>query len=102
MLEVEVTPSLPDILRLDPGEKEAIHLALAIKADLIIIDEIHGRHVARELNLPAMGTPWSFASGEEHGALDSVKNEITALQERSEMFLHPNLVRQVLELAGEP
>ena len=41
---------------LDPGEKEAICIALELKADLLLIDERAGREYALRLDLPVTGT----------------------------------------------
>ncbi len=37
--------------QLDAGEREAIALALALNADVILLDERKARHVAREQGL---------------------------------------------------
>ena len=41
---------------LDPGDREAIELALSIGAELILIDEVQGRQQAIALNLRVRGT----------------------------------------------
>ena len=41
--------------RLDPGEAEAIALALEIRPDALLIDETRGRVVERRLGLPLIG-----------------------------------------------
>jgi predicted nucleic acid-binding protein len=40
---------------LDPGEADAISLALALRADAILIDEHRGRNEARRLGLRPLG-----------------------------------------------
>jgi uncharacterized protein len=41
---------------LDPGEAAAISLALAIQAELVLIDEQDGRAAARQLGLAVSGS----------------------------------------------
>src|SRR4051812_33204914 len=43
------------LLSLDPGESEALALALESRADLILIDEVAGRAAAQRLGLAPMG-----------------------------------------------
>lgn len=42
--------------RLGPGEREALRLALEIRADLVLMDESLGRRLANQSNLPVKGT----------------------------------------------
>jgi uncharacterized protein len=42
-------------LQVDPGEAEAIALALEIPAELLLIDERIGRQLAKDFQLPIMG-----------------------------------------------
>ena len=52
-----VTPSgTLQIERLDPGEREAIELAIQLDIDLIFIDEINARTQAKRLHLKVKGT----------------------------------------------
>ncbi len=57
-LEVRVAPAIddPSLQPLDDGEKAAITLALALKADLILMDDCAGVAVAREKGFAATGT----------------------------------------------
>jgi predicted nucleic acid-binding protein len=48
-------PSDSDLANLDLGERAAIVLALATKADLIVIDDLLGRQVARLRQLRVTG-----------------------------------------------
>ncbi len=53
--EVQAVPD-PALDDLDPGEREAIHLAMEEHADLLLMDERTGVRRARELGLVVTGT----------------------------------------------
>jgi predicted nucleic acid-binding protein len=48
-------PSNPGLSSLDLGEQEAIFLLEQLKADLIVLDDLQGRKVARSRNLRVTG-----------------------------------------------
>lgn len=50
------TPIDSSLSDLDPGEREAITLALELKADTLLIDDKDGRDAAQLLGLTIMGT----------------------------------------------
>jgi predicted nucleic acid-binding protein len=45
----------PDLMRLDPGERAAIQLALQIQADLLIVDDKPARQAATALDIQITG-----------------------------------------------
>ncbi len=56
-ISVESIPALPaDLRSLDQGEAEAIALAVATGAELVLLDERRGRRAARERQLNGAGT----------------------------------------------
>ena len=57
-LEVRAVSSItsPALMNLDPGEREAIQLALDLGIDTILIDEAAGRQAAEALHLEVRGT----------------------------------------------
>ena len=48
--------TIPALHRIDPGEREAIQLAISLHADTVLIDEARGRRVAKSLHLEVRGT----------------------------------------------
>lgn len=54
-LSVDDRPLGPRSPALDPGEADAISLALALRADAILIDENRGRNEARRVGLRPLG-----------------------------------------------
>ncbi|MGE3310693.1 MAG: DUF3368 domain-containing protein [Limisphaerales bacterium] len=65
------TPAVPHGAdELGPGESEAIALALELRADAVLIDEIEGRRAALTLGLKIRGTVGILEMASERGLLD--------------------------------
>ena len=88
-------------VELHPGETEALALALEIHADGVLIDEAAGRAVAIELGLTPIGVLGILVRAKRHGQLAAVAPVVDALLERARFRAAPELVREVLRLAGE-
>jgi uncharacterized protein len=74
------------------GEREAIALALDAGADLVILDDLKGRIVARDKGLSVTGTVGVLIEAKERGFITSLRPEIDRLIEArmwvSEVFYH--------------
>jgi predicted nucleic acid-binding protein len=63
--------SLPDYsLPLHPGERDAISVAMEIRADLILLDERRARQIARNLGLDRTGVLGILEAAAEQGIQD--------------------------------
>lgn len=62
---------------LDRGEAEAIALAAEIGADILLIDELEGRSVARELGLTVRGVLGVLLRAKKTGRITAIKPEMT-------------------------
>lgn len=60
----------PPALGLDPGETEAIGLALELGIETVIMDERKGRRAAAQLGLISIGTLTLLEMGDDMGLLD--------------------------------
>lgn len=60
----------PELLRLGAGERQAILLAQATGADVLLIDERHGRRAARSRALRTLGTLGILDEAATRGLLD--------------------------------
>jgi predicted nucleic acid-binding protein len=90
----------PELARLDLGETEAIMLTLEQNADLLIIDEKHGRECANCLNIPITGTVGVLLRAKQRGMIP----EIAPLLERlvsAHSWLNKHLIADALALANE-
>jgi predicted nucleic acid-binding protein len=65
------TRPLPDG-SLDLGEREALALAIELRADLILMDEMAGRQAAQHLGLAVAGTLAVIIDGHKKGLFDGV------------------------------
>lgn len=95
--EIRRPTTLPEasLSHLDEGEREAIQLALELKADLIIMDERAGREEALKRNLPVIGTLGILEKAAERGMLDFA---LTLAALKAHRFLiSPALERHFLE-----
>ncbi len=86
---------------LDPGEAEAIALALEIKADYLIIDELKGRYKAEALGLRIVGLLGVLVQAKQAGYVDAIAPLLVALREKAGFRIHPTLYERVLQLASE-
>lgn len=85
---------------LDSGEAEAVALALELRADRLVIDDLDARRLARRLGLAQIGTLGLLLAARLRGELPSLKLEIERL--RQEGFrVADSLALSVLRTAGE-
>jgi predicted nucleic acid-binding protein len=85
---------------LDEGEAQVLALAEEQHASLVLIDERKARQYARRLKLPMSGTLGVLLLAKEEHAIQAVAPLVEALQEAG-LYLHPELIEQVLQMAGE-
>ena len=88
-------------LDLDLGESETLVLALELGADLVLVDEKEGRHRASRLGLRPMGTLGVLLRAKQKGQVKEIRSLLQALREQAGFYLHDDLFREVLAMAGE-
>ena len=86
---------------LDPGEAEAIALALELSADLILLDERDGRSAAERAGLRVTGVLGVLLRAKNDGQIELLRAEVEALRTRARFFLSARLQEAVLGIAGE-
>ncbi len=93
---------MPDLLDyLDKGEAEAITIYKEIKADLLLIDELRGRTIARNMGIPVIGILGMIIRAKEFDLIKSVKDLVDALISTANFRIHPKLYKQILTQVNE-
>jgi predicted nucleic acid-binding protein len=71
-LEVRAATSVAsdELMRLDPGEREAIQLALELGISTVLLDEADGRQLAEKLHLEVRGTLGILERGAKLGKVN--------------------------------
>ena len=85
---------------LGAGEREALALAVEIRAERILLDDLPARGIARKLNLPVTGTAGVLLVAKRHSLIQRVRPYLDALINES-FFIGPDLYEELLRLAGE-
>jgi len=85
---------------LDDGEAQVLVLAEEQNASLVLIDERKARRYAERLKLPLSGTLGVLLLAKEEGVIPAISPLLKALQEAG-LYLHDDLVKHVLKMAGE-
>jgi len=88
-------------LQIDPGEAEAIALAIELKADLLLIDERIGRQTAQHFDLPIMGLIGVLSLAKRKGLIESIKPVLDRLMNEAKFRIRLELYQQILNNEGE-
>ncbi len=92
-------PPLP--FPLDAGETEAIALALAVHADVLLMDEKRGREAARRNGLTVAGALGELLHARQTGLLPNLRSEINRLRSEAGFFVDAEIERFILSQVGE-
>jgi uncharacterized protein len=93
------SPNLP--FPLNAGETEAIALALAVQADVLLMDERRGRQAARHNGLTVAEALGELLHARQTGLLLDLRSEINRLRSEAGFFVDAEIERFILSQVGE-
>lgn len=85
----------------DPGEAAALALGVSLHADLVLMDEVRGRAVARRLGLTVAGTLGLVVRAKRGGLIPAARPIIAQVRTLGGLWVADNLVAEVLTGLGE-
>jgi predicted nucleic acid-binding protein len=85
----------------DPGEAEAIQLAIELRADRLLIDDLKGRNVAEREGLRAIGLVGVLLLARREKLILSVGDLIERLKKEAHVYLSSEVIEIALRAAGE-
>lgn len=86
---------------LDAGEAETIALALEMQADLVLMEEREGRHVAQRFGLHVVGVVGILIASKAHNFVDAIRPLLDDLRYKAGFYLSDAVYYKALEIAGE-
>lgn len=88
-------------LELDDGESEAIALFLEQPSQAILLDEKNARRVAKQMNLPALGTVGILIWAKQNKLILNLKEQLDNLQSIGKFRLSSTIYQEALKKVGE-
>ena len=85
----------------DRGEAETIALALELKADLVLLDEQHGRYLAQRMDLEITGMIGILLSAKSQDHIQLVRPYLKQLRSQVGFYISEKVYQRAIALAKE-
>ncbi len=86
---------------LDEGEAAALALAVQLRADLVLLDELRGRAVAARLGVPVLGTLGLIVTAKKRGLIAAARPLVAQVRSDGGLWVTEKLVAEILKRIGE-
>lgn len=97
----DVRPIRALSFNLQPGETEALALALELPGALLLVDDAQGRRAAAALGIAYTGTLGVLLRAKAEGKIPALKPLLDLLASRTTFWLSPPVLAAALKQAGE-
>lgn len=87
--------------RVDPGEAEAIALAVEVRIPILLIDDRKGRREAEALGLTCLGLPAILTAARREGIISSLREAFSLIDSLGRFRVSDAAARILLESVGE-
>jgi predicted nucleic acid-binding protein len=91
---------MPLSILLDPGEAEAIALAMGLPDCTVLLDDAQARRVAERFGVNRIGTLGILRKAKKSGLIAAIKPFTVQLQNNG-IYMHQSLIDAVLRDVGE-
>lgn len=100
-LSAETSPMVNDLYqKLDKGEAEAIALFSFLKADLLLLDDLNGRRLAKAMQYPVVGTLGILVAAKRKGLIPALSPLLVELK-KHRFYITDEVIKKSLALANE-
>lgn len=98
---ISIPPEVSACPNMDPGETEALALALQLHAEYILVDDLAARRAAVALHQRFTGIGGILLRAKSAGLIESLATSLSRLRTESRFYISPRLHVELLRLAGE-
>lgn len=100
-LPVPVPASVSACPDLDPGETEALALALSLRADFILVDDLAARRAAAQLHQRSTGIGGILLLAKSQGLIPEIVPCLDRLRQEARFYMSAPFRAELIRLAGE-